>query len=212
MDVGAAAAVGQQDVESAPAEQLGHGALARVERVAKVEPVAAMQRDHCRPRLRCGNRQPPAENIREAHLHRAGHRLRDGGGGKNRGENHAYCRVQKTSEERHAGGLHDSQVSQNSSPGPWLWQISPLVSAQEPWPVSRRGDLGVRYWLSTGETKISHNAQGVDPTLGNPTSVLVYGNLDAHVLELFGRENFRNNLVPQGGGGRGAHQPRLLRG
>ncbi|HYI85889.1 MAG TPA: hypothetical protein VEX61_02230, partial [Burkholderiales bacterium] len=72
--------------------------------------------------------------------------------------------------------------------------VSPSVSAQEPWPVPRRGDLGVRYWLSTGETKISHNAQGIDPTLGNPTSVLVYGNLDAHVLEVFGRENFRNNL------------------
>jgi hypothetical protein len=72
--------------------------------------------------------------------------------------------------------------------------IAPLVSAQEPWPTPRRGDLGVRYWLSTGETKISHNAQGVDPALGNPTSVLVYGNLDAHVLEVFGRENFRNNL------------------
>lgn len=72
--------------------------------------------------------------------------------------------------------------------------ISPLASAQEPWPASRRGDLGVRYWLSTGETKISHNAQGLDPRLGNPTSVLVYGNLDAHVLEVFGRENFRNNV------------------
>jgi hypothetical protein len=60
--------------------------------------------------------------------------------------------------------------------------------------MARHADLGVRYWLSTGETKISHNAQGADPTLGNPTSVLVYGNLDAHVLELFGRENFRNNL------------------
>ena len=68
--------------------------------------------------------------------------------------------------------------------------MSPLASAQEPWPISRRGELGVRYWLSTGETKISHNAQGVDPTLGNPTSVLVYGNLDAHVLEDLGGQNF----------------------
>ena len=81
--------------------------------------------------------------------------------------------------------------------------ICPLASAQEPWPTPRRGDLGVRYWLSTGETKISHNAQGLDPTLGNPTSVLVYGNLDAHVLELFGRENFRNNLFLKGAVGVG---------
>jgi hypothetical protein len=81
--------------------------------------------------------------------------------------------------------------------------VSSLVSAQEPWPISGRGDLGVRYWLSTGETKISHNAQGVDPTLGNPTSVLVYGDLDAHVLELFGRKNFRNNLFLKGAVGVG---------
>ena len=69
----------------------------------------------------------------------------------------------------------------------------------------------MRYWLSTGETKISHNAQGVDPTLGNPTSVLVYGNLDAHVLELFGRQNFRNNLFLKAAVGRRRHQPRLFR-
>lgn len=85
---------------------------------------------------------------------------------------------------------------------------SPLASAQEPWPVPRRGDLGVRYWLSTGETKISHNAQGVDPTLGNPTSVLVYEKLDAHVLELFGRENFRNNIFLKAAVGMG----RITRG
>jgi hypothetical protein len=50
-----------------------------------------------------------------------------------------------------------------------------------------RGELGVRYWLSTGETKLSHNAQGVNPGFGNPTSILVYDNLDANALELFGR-------------------------
>jgi hypothetical protein len=86
--------------------------------------------------------------------------------------------------------------------------VSTSASAQEPWPIPRRGDLGVRYWLSTGETKISHNAQGIDPTLGNPTSVLVYGNLDAHVLEVFGRENFRNNVFLKGAVGVG----RITRG
>ena len=45
---------------------------------------------------------------------------------------------------------------------------------------------------------MSHNAQGLDPTAGNPTSVLVYDNLDANVLELFGRQNFRNNLFLKG--------------
>jgi len=76
--------------------------------------------------------------------------------------------------------------------------ISPAAIAQEEWPIARRGDLGVRYWLSTGETKRSHNAQGVDPTLGNPTSVLLYENLDANVLELFWRQNFRNSLFLKG--------------
>jgi hypothetical protein len=52
---------------------------------------------------------------------------------------------------------------------------------------ARRGELGVRYWLSSGETLRSHSSQGVDPTLGNPTSVLLYENLDANVFELFGR-------------------------
>jgi len=76
--------------------------------------------------------------------------------------------------------------------------ISPAAIAQDEWPIARRGDLGVRYWLSTGETKRSHNAQGIDPTLGNPTSVLLYENLDANVLELFWRQNFRNSLFLKG--------------
>jgi len=65
--------------------------------------------------------------------------------------------------------------------------------AQEDLAPAARGELGVRYWLSTGETKRSHNAQGLDPTLGNPTSVLLYENLDANVLELFWRQSFRDN-------------------
>jgi len=69
---------------------------------------------------------------------------------------------------------------------------------EEALPAAQRGELGVRWWVSTGETKLSHNAQGLDPTLGNPTSVLVYENLDANVLEIFGRQNFRNNLFLKG--------------
>ena len=77
--------------------------------------------------------------------------------------------------------------------------LSPAAAfAQDALPAARRGDFGVRYWLSTGETKISHNAQGLDPTLGDPTSVLLYENLDANGLELFGRQNFRNNLFLKG--------------
>ena len=60
-------------------------------------------------------------------------------------------------------------------------------SQEQPVP---RGDLGVRYWISSGETKRAHNAQSFDPTLGNPTSVLLYENLDANSIELFGRQYF----------------------
>lgn len=61
-----------------------------------------------------------------------------------------------------------------------------------------RGELGVRWWVSSGETKISHNAQVIDPALGNPTSVLVYENLDANALELFGRLNFARDWFLKG--------------
>jgi Omptin family len=62
----------------------------------------------------------------------------------------------------------------------------------------QRGELGVRYWLSTGETQHAHNAQGVAPSLGNPTSVLLYENLDANVLELFGRQVFAQRWFLKG--------------
>jgi hypothetical protein len=61
-----------------------------------------------------------------------------------------------------------------------------------------RGEAGVRYWLSTGDTKRSHNAQPLDPTLGNPTSVLLYDNLDANTLEVFGRWRFGGNWFVKG--------------
>jgi hypothetical protein len=71
--------------------------------------------------------------------------------------------------------------------------FSPAALGEEAPPAAQRGELGMRYWLSTGETKNSHNAQAASPALGNPTSVLTYDNLDAHVLELFGRVNFAGN-------------------
>lgn len=51
-------------------------------------------------------------------------------------------------------------------------------------------ELGARYWYSQATTTRSHNAQGAVPSLGNPTSVLTYTNLDAHALELHGRKDF----------------------
>jgi len=68
-------------------------------------------------------------------------------------------------------------------------------SASPPWD---RAELGLRYWLSTGENKHAHNAQGLVPSLGNPTSVLLYENLDAHVLEVFGRQRFARDWFYKG--------------
>lgn len=78
--------------------------------------------------------------------------------------------------------------------------LSASAVAQEPGsaPAFQRGELGVRYWLSTGETRHSHNAQGVAPSLGNPTSTLTYENLDAHTLEIFGRTTFAERWFLKG--------------
>ncbi len=48
-------------------------------------------------------------------------------------------------------------------------------------------EFGTRYWHSSGENRFAHNAQGVDPTLGNPTSILTYDDLDARALALHWR-------------------------
>jgi len=50
-------------------------------------------------------------------------------------------------------------------------------------------ELGVRYWFSEGSSTRSHNAQGLVPSLGNPTSVLTYEDVKTHALELHGRKN-----------------------
>lgn len=51
----------------------------------------------------------------------------------------------------------------------------------------RRAELGVRYWLSTGATQWSHNAQGFAPVNGNPTSILTYESMIGQSVELHGR-------------------------
>jgi hypothetical protein len=78
--------------------------------------------------------------------------------------------------------------------------VSPATFAQE---VAPRGEFGVRYWLSTGETRHSHNAQVLIPSAGNPTSVLTYENLDAHVFEAHARARFGGNWVLKGNVGLG---------
>lgn len=76
--------------------------------------------------------------------------------------------------------------------------VSPGALAEDSAPALPRAELGARYWLSTGETKHSYNAQAMFPSLGNPTSVLTYENLDAHVLEVHGRLNFHQSWFIKG--------------
>jgi hypothetical protein len=77
------------------------------------------------------------------------------------------------------------------------------VAGQEEEPRRARGDFGVRYWLSSGETKHSHNAQVVAPQFGNPTSVLTYSNLDANAIEVFARAVFERDWFVKGNLGMG---------
>ena len=65
-------------------------------------------------------------------------------------------------------------------------------------------ELGARYWLGTGTTKLGHNAQGVAPSLGNPTSVLTYEGLNSHAVELHGRLGFGQRWFIRGNAGLGS--------
>jgi len=70
-------------------------------------------------------------------------------------------------------------------------------------PAAQGWQLGARYWLSSGTTVRSHNAQGFDPSLGNPTSVLTYESLDAHAVELHARRDFGERWFVRGHAGLG---------
>ena len=75
--------------------------------------------------------------------------------------------------------------------------------AQDPWPEERGWEAGVRYWWSQGKTQWNHNAQSVDPTLGNPTSVLIYDRLYAHSLEFHGAKRWHQGWFITGNAGLG---------
>jgi hypothetical protein len=64
-------------------------------------------------------------------------------------------------------------------------------------------EVGVRYWVSTGKTTSSHDASGVDPILGNPTSTLTYDKLGAHTAELYARKAFGERAFIKGNVGIG---------
>jgi hypothetical protein len=76
------------------------------------------------------------------------------------------------------------------------------AGGQTSWPEAR-AELGVRYWMSSGRTSWSHNAQGTDPALGNPTSTLTYSNLDAQIVELHGRLRVGDDWYVKANGGLG---------
>ncbi|HXV69093.1 MAG TPA: hypothetical protein VD738_09235 [Nitrospira sp.] len=65
-----------------------------------------------------------------------------------------------------------------------------------------RVELSLRSWLFTsGETTWSHNASGLDPTLGNPTSKLTYKDNDTHIIEFGAKVHFGRRWYLQGDGG-----------
>ena len=47
-------------------------------------------------------------------------------------------------------------------------------------------EVGARYWQSVGKTRFSINSSKVDPSLGNPTSVLTYDEMDGYSGEFSG--------------------------
>lgn len=59
--------------------------------------------------------------------------------------------------------------------------------------------LGLNSWLFTqGETTWSHNASGLDPQLGNPTSKLTYKDNNTQIMELAARVNITRRWFLQG--------------
>lgn len=68
--------------------------------------------------------------------------------------------------------------------------------------VRPRVELSVGSWLNTtGETTWSHDASGLDPRLGNPTSKLTYNDNHTYIIELGGRLNFGRRGFLQADGG-----------
>ena len=76
------------------------------------------------------------------------------------------------------------------------------ADADDTEPARPRAELSLRSWIFTnGETKWSHNASGLDPQLGNPTSKLTYKDNNTHIIELAGKFHFTRRLFVQVDGG-----------
>ena len=65
-------------------------------------------------------------------------------------------------------------------------------------------DLKISEWFSQGETVWSHNASGLDPNLGNPSSKLKYKDTGTNVTEITGRVQLKNKIFFRGAFGYGA--------
>lgn len=66
-------------------------------------------------------------------------------------------------------------------------------------PPAPRVELSLRSWMFTsGGTRWSHNASGIDPRLGNPTSQLTYKDNNTHIIELAARVNFARRWFAHG--------------
>ena len=65
--------------------------------------------------------------------------------------------------------------------------------------VQPRVELSLRSWLFTaGETQWSHDASGLNPTLGNPTSELKYKDNDTHLVGLGAKVHLNRRLFVEG--------------
>jgi len=67
-----------------------------------------------------------------------------------------------------------------------------------------RADFGVSEWFSQGETVWSHNASGLDPNLGNPSSKLKFKDTGTNVTEITGRLQLKNKVFVRGAFGYGS--------
>lgn len=76
---------------------------------------------------------------------------------------------------------------------------SGALAAESEAPSRPKVEFTLGSWLfTTGQTVWSHNASGLDPRLGNPTSKLTYKDNNTHILELGARVNLTQRLYVQG--------------
>ncbi|MGI9383855.1 MAG: hypothetical protein ACR2PO_11935 [Methyloligellaceae bacterium] len=61
---------------------------------------------------------------------------------------------------------------------PWTWPGLTPPPAPKP-----NVEVGVRYWVSEGQTKFQFDSSGASPILGNPTSVLDYDDIETRSAE-----------------------------